>query len=142
MKSLLPSLLIAAAAYAVMAFGGNAPQPSPAVAHAPILASSIPTPLCDCAVCDCNVCQCSPLKVGSPPDLANSIVSATEPVRIVPVSDPPPGLFTKPTEPAPIAKPVPKAAPKAVAAPQVYYGNGGCANGQCGTRRGLFGRRR
>lgn len=156
MKSLFPSMMICLAAYAVMAFGESAPQPSPLAAnYSATPNSSIPTPFCQCESCECLNCSCTPvalapLVVGPPPDLAHSIVSATEPapVQLVALQNGSvkPEKFTQPapqvypTAPLPA---VPKPAPKAAAAPQVYYSSGSCANGSCGSgRRGWFGRRR
>ena len=70
MKSLLPAILIAAAAAVFSSQPNQAARPAPALEATPVVAAAFPapSPACDCERCDCLApCKCEPLTVGRPP---------------------------------------------------------------------------
>lgn len=158
MKS-LPSIIVLAFLGALY-FAPSESQQSPVAASAlaPV-ASSFGNPLCDCVSCKCDNCTCGPLKVGKD-------VHETD---FVDSGKPQESLAVQFTQPAPVPQVCPTLPKKAVAPAAGHWqsvqscGRGGCsvsqvwvpnavptpsnaqsacANGSCGTRRGLFGRRR
>ncbi len=146
-------------------FASVEPTPAPLIQHCD-------NPLCDCPTCTCTNCTCGTVEVapvGPPPDqvaLVDIKAGEITPLAVPKFTEPPPGLIVVPVAhptPKPVAKADPVATgrwvtqqscgrggcslqrvwvPNAQAAPVYQQSQSACANGSCGVRRGLFGRRR
>jgi hypothetical protein len=151
---------------------GALPDSSPQPATIDLAEFGKRSPLCDCGdkckcaePCLCNTIDQEPLKAGPPPDVQH-VAMVAEPKAEVKFTEPAPRV----SPPAPKPQVCPTVPKKAAAAPAGRYemrqtcGPGGCsvqrvwvpyatqaapvaqqsacANGSCGVRRGLFGRRR